>query len=160
MPKCKMCGSDFKKNTNRKYCSDNCVEAKAKEQLENLKISKRIKAKEMRESWTCEIIELDKINHNRLIPINQLLISESKKKYLKKLISDEKLTTYKNIKMRRVDGVSKTFKVVAVTPKMIKKIFETKYKLYKSNFRTDCLKVVKYLKEIYNLVNVSVSNTK
>lgn len=153
MKLCKRCNNEITQKKRRVYCSDECLK-KSKKIANNQKnkITSE-KYKKQRETWKHEIIELSKIKHNSKIPINQLGLSVAVSTHLKQMLRENNLSVKKTIKFRRIDGVIKEFLVVVVTPKMIKILFNKKYELYKSNFRLDCLRTVKYLAKTFDIVN-------
>ena len=160
MKLCKICNNEITHKKRRVYCSDECLkESKKISNKQKIKITSE-KYKKQKESWKHEIIELSKIKHNTKIPINQLGLSVAVSTHLKQMIRENNLSIKKNIKFRRIDGALKEFLVVVVTPEMIKFLFDKKYELYKSNFRLDCLRTVKYLAKTFDITNDWKKDTK
>lgn len=154
MNSCKICNKEFEKVTSKKYCSDECKQISKKKAMIELNISRKIKRDEIKSTWTIQNITIDEVKNNREVPINTLPISTSMKTHLKFLLRNENLTMYKKVKMKRCDGINKEFDVVVITPKIIKKLFDLKYEVYKNNFRQDSLKTAKTIKRIYDQINV------
>lgn len=153
MKLCKICNKEITEKKRRVCCSDECLkESKKILNKQKIKITSE-KYKKEKETWKHEIIELGEIKHNTKIPINQLGLSVAVSTHLKQMLRENNLSIKKTIKFRRIDGAIKEFLVVVATPKMIKFLFEKKYELYKSNFRLDCLRTVKYLAKTFELVN-------
>lgn len=150
---CKICNNEITHKKRRVYCSDECLkESKKILNKQKIKITSE-KYKKQKETWKHEIIELSKIKHNSKIPINQLGLSVAVSTHLKQMLRENNLSIKKTIKFRRIDGALKEFLVVVVTPQMIKFLFDKKYELYKSNFRLDCLRTVKYLAKTFDIAN-------
>ena len=160
MKLCKICNNEITHKKRWIYCCDKC--SKEAKKISNLKKSfnSSEKHKKQKETWKHEIIELSKIKHNTKIPINQLGLSVAVSTHLKQMLREDNLSIKKTIKFRRIDGAMKEFLVVVVTPEMIKFLFDKKYELYKSNFRLDCLRTVKYLAKTFDIANDWKKDTK
>ena len=160
MKLCKICNNEITQKKRIVYCSDECFkEAKKILNKQKIKITSE-KYKKQKETWKYEIIELSKIKHNTKIPINQLGLSVAVSTHLKQMLRENNLSIKKTIKFRRIDGAMKEFLVIVVTPEMIKFLFDKKYELYKSNFRLDCLRTVKYLAKTFDIANDWKKDTK
>ena len=153
MKLCKTCNKEITDTRKKVYCSDECA-------TENKKIKNNIskdiaKQKHLKEkeSWSHVVIEIGKVKHNKKIPINKLGLTNSTSTYLKLLLREYNLTSKKDIKIKRSDGVTKSYSFVVITPKMIETMFYKRYEIYKQNFRMDSLKSVKTLEKVFNIVN-------
>lgn len=164
MKLCKICNNQIKDKRRKKYCRDECM--KEGKKIANREKSEYVTAKhkKQKETWKHEIVELHEIKHDDFIPINQIGLSNAESTYLKQMIREENLKVEKVIKFKRIDNFARNFTVIVVTPEMIKILFDKKYELYKSNFRLDCLRTVKYLAKAFDIVNnwdkVTQSNIK
>jgi len=153
MKLCKICNKEITNPKRWIYCSDECVlegRKLANDILKNIQKQKYNKAKE---NWKYEVLEIEKVKHNKSIPINKLGVTNSVSTHLKLLLREYNLTIKKDIKIKRSDGVIKRYSFVVVTPKMIETMFYKRYEIYKQNFRLDSLKSVKTLEKVFNIVN-------
>ena len=150
---CKICNNEITNKKKLVYCSDECAE---KAKLINIEIKKNIakeKFQKDKANWKHIDIEIGEVKHNNLIPLNSLDITNSIKTHLKLLLRESNLSKKEYVKMKRLDGVVKDFLLVVVNPDMIKEMFNYKYDVYKKNFRWDCLRTVKTLARVFDLVN-------
>lgn len=150
---CKICNSEIKEKKRWVYCSEKC-ELVGKNIANNIKNNKQSQDhKKQKENWKHETIFLNKAKHEKLVPINQLGLSNAASTYLKNMLKQNDLTIKKVLKFKRIDNFTKSYTVVVVSTKMIKILFDKKYELYKKNFRIDTLRTVKYLVKAYDIVN-------
>jgi len=153
MKLCKICNKEIADTKRWIYCSDECVaENKKIKNSISKDIAKQKHIKE-KENWNYVVIEMGKVKHNRKIPINKLEITNGVKTHLKFMLKEYNLTSKKDIKIKRNDGVTKSYSFVVVTPKMIETMFYKRYETYKQNFRMDSLKSVKTLEKVFNIAN-------
>lgn len=150
---CKICNKEITTPKRWVYCSDECANEGKKIEYDILRATKRQEYINSKAKWKHSIIKIGKIKHNKTVPVNKLGLTNSVSTYLKLLLREYDLTVKENIKMIRCDGIEKDFLVVVVTPTMIKTLFEKRYKIYKDNFRLDCLRTVKILSNIFEKVN-------
>lgn len=150
---CKICKKEITNKKRWVYCSDECADNGKKLANDISKAIQRQKYINLKVNWNHAIIEIGKIKHNKTIPINKLGFTNSISTHLKWLLREYNLTVKENVKMIRCDGMNKDFMLVVVTPKMIKILFEKRYKIYKDNFRLDCLRTVKTLVKVFDSVN-------
>ena len=146
---CKICKKEITNKKRWVYCSDECSNLSWK----NYRINERQKNFECKKTWDTGIKELNKIKHNRKVPINKLGLTSSVSTYIKWLIKDYGLTTKEYIKMKRSDSITKDYLVVVVAPEDIKTIFHDKYEKYKQSFRFDSLGTIKTLVKVFDKVN-------
>lgn len=163
---CKVCGKEITNKKRFVYCDDKCVSIS--KQITNRiykKVSKQKYLKE-KENWNYVKIEIGEAKHNNKIPLNQLCLTNSIRTHLKLLLRQHNLSVKEYVKMKRIDGMVKDFSLVVVSPEMIKQLFHARYEVYKQNFRLDCLRTVKTLVKVFDIVNnydikkVSNSNNK
>lgn len=150
---CKICNNEITKKKKLVYCSDECLSIGRKLIIEATKEKKRINKTQSRNKWKPLVIELDNTKHDKKVVLSSLPINKSTCTYVNLLLRQNNLCVKEFIKQKRCDGVVKDLLVVLVRPKDIKKLFDFKYEVYKKNFRTDCLNMVKTLKIVYGLVN-------
>ena len=153
MKLCKICNKEITNPKRWVYCSDECISEGRKLANDILKNVQREKYNKAKENWKYEVLEIGKVKHNKKIPINKLGLTNSASTYLKLLLRECNLTTKEYVKIARTDRITKDYLVVVVSPKMIKSLFDKKYKVYKKNFRLDCLRTAKTLAKIFNIVN-------
>ncbi|MFA7084686.1 MAG: hypothetical protein WC141_09145 [Arcobacteraceae bacterium] len=153
MKLCKICNKEITNPKSWVYCSDECVTKGRKLANDSLNHIRREKYNKAKENWNYEVLELGKVKHNKKIPINKLGLTNSVSTYLKLLLREYNLTSKKDIKIKRSDGVTKSYFLVVVTPKMIETLFYKRYEIYKNNFRVDCLRNAKTLEKVFNIVN-------
>ena len=153
MKLCKICNKEITNPKKWVYCSDECVSRGRKLANDILKNVQKQKYNKAKENWKYEVLEIGKVKHNKSIPINKLGLTNSISTHLKLLLRECNLTTKEYIKIARTDRITKDYLVVVVTPKMIKTLFDKKYKVYKKNFRLDCLRTAKTLAKIFNIVH-------
>jgi len=146
---CKICNKEIIDTKRWVYCSDECVT----ESRRLYKVNKRENYIKEKLTWKNEVLEIGKVKHNKSIPISSIGLTNSISTHLKLLLRECNLTTKEYIKIARTDRITKDYLVVVVTPKMIKTLFDKKYKVYKKNFRLDCLRTAKTLAKIFNIVN-------
>lgn len=150
---CKICNNEITNPKRWVYCSDECV-SEGRKLANNIKNNKQSEIyKKQKATWKHEIISLNKIKHKKLVPINQMGLSNAVSTYLKFMLRENNLTVKKVLKFKRIDSAMKSYTVVVVSPKMIKFLFDKKYEMYKKNFRLDTLKSVKTLEKVFNIVN-------
>mgnify|MGYP000996544690 CR=1 FL=1 len=153
MKLCKICNKEIIDKKRKVYCSEQCFEESKKIlNKEKIKITSE-KHKKQKESWIIEKIELGKVKHNNLIPINKVVIENSVCTHLKQLLNEYDMTVKKYIRVTRSDNVKRNYLMVVITPQMIKDLFDKRYELYKQNFRVDCLQTVKTLEKVFNTIN-------
>ena len=150
---CKICNKEIIDTTRWVYCSEECITHSRKIANNIYKVVKKQKHLEEKKNWKYEELEIEKVKHNKKIPINDLGLTNSISTHLKLLLRENNLSKKQYVKMKRVDGIIKDFLVVVVTPIIIKKLFDKRYEIYKQNFRMDSLKLVKILAKIFELVN-------
>lgn len=150
---CKICKKEITNKKKLVYCSDECVYESKLINNKNKNIAAQIKYKTEKESWNFVEVKIGKVKHNKTIPLNNINLTNSIKTHLKLLLRENNLSTKEYVKIKRLDGVVKSCLMVVVTPNMIKKLFNKKYEAYKENFRYDCLKTVKTLAKIFDIVN-------
>ena len=150
---CKICSKEITIQKRWIYCSDECALIGKDIANTNKNNKARIEYKKEKESWLPTLVEIGKIKHNKEVPINEIIPSNSIRTHLKLLLREHNLTIKREIKMKRVDFISKNYLVVVVTPAMIKTLFDKRYTIYKKNFKVSCLKTVKTLVDIFETVN-------
>lgn len=153
MKLCKICNKEITNPKKWVYCSDECVSDRRKLANDILKNVQKQKYNKAKENWKYVVIEIGKVKHNKKIPINKLGLTNSASTYLKLLLREYNLTSKKDIKIKRNDGVIKSYSFVVLTPEMIETMFYKRYEIYKKNFRMDSLKSVKTLEKVFNIVN-------
>lgn len=153
MKLCKICNKEITNPKKWVYCSDECASDGRKLANYISKLNQRESYIKQRANWKYELLEIGKVKHNKKIPINKLGLANSVSTYLKLLLREYNLTSKKDIKIKRSDGVTKSYSFVVVTPKMIETMFYKRYEIYKHNFRMDSLKSVKTLEKVFNIVN-------
>ena len=153
MKLCKICNKEITDIKRWIYCSDECItENKKIKNIISKDIAKQKHLKE-KENWNYVVIEIEKVKHNLKVPINKLGLTNSASTHLKLLLREYNLTIKKDIKIKRNDGVIKSYSFVVVTPKMIETMLCKRYEIYKKNFRMDSLKSVKTLEKVFSIIN-------
>ena len=150
---CKICNKEITNPKKLVYCSDECASDGRKLANYISKLNQREIYIKQKANWNYVVIKIGKVKHNKKIPINKLGLANSTSTYLKLLLREYNLTIKKDIKIKRSDGVTKSYSFVVVTPKMIETMFYKRYEIYKKNFRIDSLKSVKTLEKVFNIVN-------
>lgn len=150
---CKICNKEITNPKKWVYCSDECASDGRKLANYISKLNQREIYIKQKANWNYVVIKIGKVKHNKKIPINKLGLTNSASTYLKLLLREYNLTIKKDIKIKRSDGVTKSYSFVVVTPKMIETMFYKRYEIYKKNFRIDSLKSVKTLEKVFNIVN-------
>ena len=150
---CRICHKEITNPKKRVYCSDECASDGRKLANYISKLNQREIYIKQKANWNYVVIKIGKVKHNKKIPISKLGLANSTSTYLKLLLREYNLTIKKDIKIKRSDGVTKSYSFVVVTPKMIETMFYKRYEIYKKNFRIDSLKSVKTLEKVFNIVN-------
>lgn len=153
MKLCKICNNEITNPKRWVYCSDECVAENKKIKSKIFKDIAKQKHLKEKENWNYVVIELGNVKHNRKIPINKLGLTNSVSTQLKLLLREYNLTSKKAIKIKRSDGITKSYSFVVITPKMIETMFYKRYEIYKKNFRMDSLKSVKTLEKVFDIAN-------
>lgn len=153
MKLCKICNKEISNPKKLVYCGDECVSHGRKLANDILKHIQKDKYNKAKENWKYEVLEIEKVKHNKSIPINKLALTNSTSTYLKLLLREYNLTTKEYVKINRTDKITKDYLLVVVTAKMIETLFYKRYEIYKNNFRLDCLRSAKTLAKIFNIVN-------
>ena len=96
---------------------------------------------------------LEKPKHNREIIVNDLKCTRSQKTCLKDDLNKLGIVVRREVKIKRIDGITLKYKVVIITPNMMKDVILFKYEKYKNNLREDSWFAVIELKKIYNYLN-------
>ena len=158
MKLCKICNKEITDKKRWVYCCDECalIGRKIANNIKNNKQSEIYK--KQKSTWKHEIISLSKIKHKKLVPINQMGLSNAVSTYLKFMLRENNLTVKKVLKFKRIDNAMKSYTVVVVSPKMIKFLFDKKYEMYKKNFRLDTIRSVNHLVKVFNIVNDYYNN--